>query len=124
MAALARLAGRKLPDEARQFQGVLDRLAAQLKESLDSAREPKACARRAAAIDAVAKQITDADQKRKWLEGLAEHIRGKEDYTPPAPPAKAGKKAATPKTLRDPCADTIQALLKAMATPATQPAKS
>lgn len=119
-AALARLAGQKLPPQTEQVQPLLDFVAAQLKTDVANGRSPKPAAQLAQRIKALAAQVNDAEQKRKWLEELAAVMRGHEEYTPPQPPASKKRPAQPPKPLRDPCADVIRDLL---APPATQPAK-
>ncbi len=100
VAALAKLSGQKPQADAQQYQPVLNQITAQLKTEIAGARTPKGCSQLAHTIETVAKQLTDVDQKRKWLEELSGAIKGKEEYT-----------AKNAKPLRDPCADAIKNLL-------------
>ena len=101
---LARLAGQKMPPDAELVKPVLDRVAAELKESVAGERNIKNCRLLAAKIKGAADCVKDPDQKRQWLEGLSKVIAGRETFKP----ATAKKKA---KPLRDPCADTIKQVL-------------
>jgi len=103
--ALAKLAGQKARPEVEQFQAVLDQLTQDLKTHVAGERTPAACGQLAKTLDNVAKQLKDADQKRKWLDGLAQTIQGHEEFT------------VKNKKQRDPCADTIANLLKTPAEP-------
>ena len=98
---LARLAGQKPRVETEYYQPLLDQITVQLKTALTEGRTPKGCNQLANSIKAVAKQIKPEEQKRAWLEGLAQTIRGKEEYVV--------KKNAKP--VRDPCAAAIQSLI-------------
>jgi hypothetical protein len=104
VALLAREAGQRLPKDPQLMQALLDRLAAELKESVAGQRDARQCRLLAAKIKAAAKHTKNPDQKRKWAEGLSKIITGHETFKP-----KTGRKAAKP--LRDPCADTIKELL-------------
>ncbi|MBL7224178.1 MAG: hypothetical protein ISS72_10015 [Candidatus Brocadiae bacterium] len=104
VAFLAREAGQHLPKDPQLMQSLLDRLAAELKESVASQRDIKRCRLLAAKIKAAAKHAKDPDQKRKWAQGLSKIITGHETFKP-----KTARKNARP--LRDPCADTIKELL-------------
>ena len=104
VAFLARQAGQRLPEDPQLMQSLLDRLAAELKQSVTGQRDIKQCRLLAARIEAAAKHTKDPDQKRKWAEGLSKIITGHETFKP----ANARKNA---KPLRDPCADAIEGLL-------------
>jgi len=104
VAFLARQAGRRLPDERQMVQSLLDRLAAEVKESVAGQRDIKRCRLLAARIKAAAKYAKDPGQKRKWAETLSQAIAGHETFKP-----KTARKHAKP--LRDPCADAIKGLL-------------
>ena len=119
-AALAKLAGQRLPPQTERVQPLLNLVAAQLKTDIANGRSPKPAARLAQRIQALAAQVQDAEQKRKWLDELAGIIREHEDFAPPQPVANKKRPAQPPKPLRDPCADVIRTLL---ALPTTQPAK-
>lgn len=103
VAALAKLAGAKLPAEEAIQQPVLVAVAQEGKTRLASPRNAKDAARFAAKVTAIAAQITDPARRRAWLESLAATLKGHETFP-------AGKK-----TQRDPAAD---AILKLLATPA------
>lgn len=98
---LARLAGQKPRPESETFQPLLDQITAQLKTALTDGRTPKGCTQLANTIKVIAKQIKTDEQRRIWLEGLSQAIRGKEAYV--------AKKNSKP--IQDPCAETIKALL-------------
>jgi hypothetical protein len=98
---LAKLTGQKPRPEAEQFQPLLEQITLQLKKAVAAERSPKGCTQFANTIKVVARQIKAEEQKKVWLEGLAQAIQGKEEYVV--------KKNAKP--LRDPCAETLQALL-------------
>ena len=109
--ALAKLSGQKLPADAEMLPGALDGVGLELKASLAGERDIKNCRALAAKIDAGVQALADPAQKRRWLEGLAQTIAGKETL-----PVKNAKKNAKP--VRDPCAD---AIAKALATLAAKP---
>lgn len=109
VAALAKLSGQKPQADAQQYQPVLNQIVTQLKTDIAGGRTPKGCTQLAHTIDSVAKQLTDAAQRQKWLEELAQVIKGKEEFT-----VKNGKPQ------HDPCADTIKNL---QATPAPEAPK-
>lgn len=100
---LAKLSGTKLPAETELIRPLLDRVAAELKESVSGERELKACRALAAKIASADKSLKDADLRRRWADTLALTMAGKEEFRP----ANARKNA---KPLRDPCADAIAAL--------------
>ena len=104
VAFLAREAGQRLPKDPQLMQSLLDRLTAELKQSVTGQRDINQCRLLAAKIKAAAKHTKDPDQKRKWAQGLSEIITGHETFKP-----KTARKDAKP--LRDPCADTIKELL-------------
>ena len=104
VAFLAKPAGQRLPKDPQLMQSLLDRLAAELKQSVTGQRDIKQCRLLAAKIKAAAKHTKDPNQKRKWAEGLSKIITGHETLKP----ANTRKNA---KPLRDPCADTIEGLL-------------
>jgi hypothetical protein len=104
VALLAREAGQRLPKDPQLMQSLLDRLAAELKESVAGQRDVKQCRLLAAKIKAAAKHTKDPGQKRKWAEGLSQIITGNEAFKP-----KNARQNAKP--LRDPCADAIKELL-------------
>lgn len=101
---LAKLAHVKMPAESEQFQPLLDQVTARLRADIAGERSPKVCVQLANTLESVAKQVNATDQKSKWLGELSRVIQGHEDYT-----VKNARKNAKP--LRDPCADTIKALL-------------
>jgi len=98
---LARLSGQEMAPEGELVGPVLERVAAELEESVAGARNIKECRVLAAKIKAVGNFLKDPDQKRAWFEGLSKAIAGKETFKP----ANAKKNA---KPTRDPCADTIK----------------
>jgi len=98
---LARLSGRKMAPEDELVRPLLERVAAELKESVAGERNIKDCRVLAAKITVVGNSLKDPDQKRAWFEGLSKTIAGKETFQP----ANAGKHA---KPTRDPCADAIK----------------
>ena len=104
VAVLARQAGQRLPKDPQLMQSLLDRLAAELKESVTGQRDARHCRLLAARIEAAAKYTKDPGQRRKWAQGLSRIITGHETFQP-----KTTRKNAKP--LRDPCANTIKALL-------------
>jgi len=104
VAFLAKQAEQRLPDDRQLIQLLLDRLGAELKESVAGERDAKQCRLLSVKIEAAARHTKDPDQKRKWVECLSETIKGHETFTP-----TNARKGAKP--LRDPCADTIQGLL-------------
>ena len=108
---LAKLAGRKPRPENEQIRSLLDQFTARLKTEVAGPRDPKNCKQFAGIITAVTSQLSDPDQKRQWLEALAQTMAGKETFLP-----ANGKKNAKP--MRDPCADAVQKLLAPPAAPA------
>ena len=104
VSTVAGLAGKRLPKDPQLMQNLLDRLAAELKKSITGQRDIKNCRLLAAKIKAAAKYTKDPAQKRKWVQVMSKTITGRETFKP-----KTAKKKAKP--LRDPCADTIKALL-------------
>jgi len=106
VASLAKLAGQRLPAESQLMQNLLDRLAAELKDSVTGRRDLKTCRLLAARIKAAAKYTRDPAQRRKWAQALSKIIAGRETFTPQT----ARKKA---KAVRDPCADEVRNLLAA-----------
>jgi hypothetical protein len=102
-AALAKLAGTKLPAEDVLQQPVLTAVSIAFGKHLDSPRDAKEAGKYAARLTAVAAQIKDPARRTAWLESLAAAIKGRETFP-------AGKK-----TLRDPSADAIGKLLAAQA---------
>ena len=102
---LARLSGQKMAPEGELVGPVLERVAAELEESVAGERNIKDCRVLAAKIKSVGNSLKDLDQKRTWFEGLSKAIAGKETFEP----ANAGKNA---KPARDPCADTIEQSLQ------------
>jgi hypothetical protein len=100
-AALAKLAGTKLPAEDVLQPPVLTAVATGFGKHLDSPRDAKEAGKHAARLTAVAAQIKDPARRTAWLESLAAAIKGRETFP-------AGKK-----TLRDPSADAIGKLLAA-----------
>ena len=102
-AALAKLAGAKLPAEDVLQQPVLTAVADAFGKYLDSPRDAKEAGKHAARLTAVAAQLKDPARRTAWLESLAAAIKGRETFP-------AGKK-----TLRDPSADVIGKLLAAQA---------
>jgi len=103
---LARLAGQKMLPEGELARPILERVAAELEESVAGERNIKDCRVLAAKIKAVGNSLKDPDQKRTWFEGLSKTIADKETFKP----ANAGK---SNKLIRDPCADTIKQNLQA-----------
>ncbi len=101
---LARLSGQKMPPESELLRPVLERVTAELRESVAGDRRIKDCRLLAAKIKAAGNCLKDPDKKRQWFESLSRVIAGKETFKP----RNAGKKA---KALRDPCADTINQIL-------------
>jgi len=104
VAFLAKQAGQRLPEDPQLMQSLLDRLAAELKQSVTGQRDIQQCRLLAAKIEAAAKHTKDPDQKRKWAQGLSETIAGHETFK-----ATNARKSAEP--VRDPCAGTIEGLL-------------
>ncbi|MHC4504073.1 MAG: hypothetical protein ACYTFI_12265, partial [Planctomycetota bacterium] len=104
VALLARQAGQRMPKDSQLMQSLLDRLTAELKKSVAGQRDKKRCQLLAAKIKNAAKHTKNADQKRKWAQGLSKIITGHETFRP-----KNARKNAKP--LRDPCANTIKGLL-------------
>ena len=102
---LAGLSGQKMATEPELVRSVLERVAAELEESVAGERNIKDCRVLAAKIEAVGNSLKDPDQKRTWFEGLSKAIAGKETFKP----ANARKNA---KPTRDPCADTIKQSLQ------------
>ena len=102
---LARLAGQRMLKGPQLMQPFLDRITAELKDSVSGERNIKNCRLLAARIGAAGKHAKDADQKREWIEGLSRIIAGHETFKP----RNAGKKA---KAVRDPCTNVIKALLE------------
>ncbi len=102
---LARLSGQKMAAEGELIGPVLERVAAELEESVAGERNLKDCRVLAVKIKAVGNSLKDPDQKRTWLEGLSKAIAGRETFKP----ANAGKNV---KPVRDPCADTIKQSLQ------------
>ena len=103
---LARLSGRKMAPEPELVRPLIERVAAELKASVEGRRNIKDCRALAAKIKATGNGLKDADQKREWFEGLSRVIAGKASFKP----VNARKNA---KPTRDPCADTIEHVLKA-----------
>ena len=111
LTALAKISGRKLPGEDALMQGLLDRLAGEVKTSVEGPRDLKACRALSERITAAAKTLPDdarratCDDARRatWGSSLATLIKDRETFLP----ANA-KKGAKP--VRDPCADAIHAL--------------
>lgn len=79
---LARLSGQKMAPEPDLVRPVLDRVAAELEESLADERNIKDCRVLAAKIKAVGDSLKDPDQKRTWFDGLSKAIAGKETFKP------------------------------------------
>ena len=104
LGSVARLAGQRMLPESELVKPVLDRVAAELRQSLAGDRNITACRQLAAKIQATGACLKDPDQKRQWFEGLAKVIAGQEAFKP----ANAKKNA---KPLHDPCADTIKLAL-------------
>jgi hypothetical protein len=98
---LARLSGQRMPPEPELIRPVLERVAAELEDSVTGVRNINDCRILAAKIEAVGNALKDAEQKRTWLEGLSQTIAGKEDFQP------ADARENAPPT-RDPCADKIE----------------
>jgi len=102
--ALARQADQRLPNDSQLMQSLLDRLAAELSQSVAAQRDIKHCRLLAARIAAAAKHTKDPAQKRQWTQRLSKIIAGHETFRP-----LRTRKDAAP--LRDPCAETIKGLL-------------
>ncbi len=102
---LAGLSGQKMAPEGELIRSVLDRVAAELEESVAAQRNIKDCRVLATKIKALGDSLKDPDQKRIWFECLSKAIADKETFTP----ANAKKDA---KPTRDPCADTIRQSLQ------------
>ena len=100
---LAKIAGRKLPGEEVLMQGLLDRLAGEVRTSVEGARDLKACRALSDRITAAAKALPDDARRATWGSALLPLIKDRETFL-----AANAKKGAKP--VRDPCADAIQAL--------------
>jgi hypothetical protein len=103
---LAKEAGQRMPRDAELMQSLLDRLSEELKDSVAGQRDNRKCRLLAGKIKAAAKHTKDAEQKRKWAQGLSKIISGREDFKP----AGARRNA---KPIRDACANAIKEVLGA-----------
>ena len=85
------------------MQGLLDRLAGEVRTSVEGARDLKACRALSDRITAAAKALPDDARRATWGSALLPLIKDRETFL-----AANAKKGAKP--VRDPCADAIQAL--------------
>ena len=86
------------------MQPLLTRITDELKESVAGDRTIKDCRVLSAKIKAVGIRLKEPDEKRQWFEGLSTVMAGHERFKP-----RNARKNSKP--LRDPRADTINAVL-------------
>ena len=107
---LARLSGQKMSSESELMKPILDRIAAELKQSVTGERSLKDCRLLAAKITAAGNCLKDPEEKRGWLEGLSKVMAGHETFQPRGASENA-------KAQRDPCSDTIDQALASLQNP-------
>ena len=106
---LAKLAGEKMPSEARMMAPILSQVSSELKKSVAGERNIKDCKQLATKINSAGHYTKDQKQKRMWLEMLSKVMAGHETFQPKGAKANA-------KPLRDPCSDVIKQLLESLET--------